>query len=105
VSRVRSVIAIAVEAALLVLLVARSQAQDLLRITGSVQWVAGTRMQVMTTSASSIAVDLTQADQSSYQLLRVGDSVIVDGLLSSDRRRFIAQVIWRDTGRGWAQSP
>jgi len=105
VTPLRSVTAIVLGAALLALVVAAPQAQELLRISGSVQWIAGSRMQVMTTSESPIAVDLTQADQSSYQMLRGGDSVIVDGVLSSDGRRFIASGIWRDTGRGWAQSP
>src|SRR5437762_7534026 len=105
VTPLRSVTAIVLGAALLALVVAAPQAQELLRISGSVQWIAGSRMQVMTTSESPIAVDLTQADQSSYQMLRGGDSVIVDGVLSSDGRRFIASGIWRDTRRGWAQSP
>ena len=105
VTSLRSVTAIVLGAALLALVVAAPQAQELLRIRGSVQWIAGSRMQVMTTSGSSIAVDLTQADQSSYQMLRGDDSVIVDGVRSSDGRRFIASGIWRDTGRGWAQSP
>jgi len=101
----RSVTAIVLGAALLALVVAAPQAQELLRVRGSVQWIAGSRMQVMTTSGSSIVVDLTQADLSSYQILRGDDSVIVDGVLSSDGRRFIASGIWRDTRRGWAQSP
>jgi len=101
----RSVTAIVLGAALLALVVAAPQAQELLRVRGSVQWIAGSRMQVMTTSGSSIVVDLTQADLSSYQILRGDDSVIVDGVLSSDGRRFIASDIWRDTGRGWTQSP
>ena len=102
----RSVTAIVLGAALLALVVAAPQAQELLRIRGSVQWIAGSRMQVMTTSGSSIVVDLTEADLSSYQILRGDDSVIVDGVRSSDGRRFIASGIWRDTGRGgWTQSP
>ena len=102
----RSVTAIVLGAALLALVVAAPQAQELLRVRGSVQWIAGSRMQVMTTSGSSIVVDLTEADLSSYQILRGDDSVIVDGVVSSDARRFIASGIWRDTGRGgWTQSP
>src|SRR2546423_1029420 len=73
----RSVTAIVLGAALLALVVAAPQAQELLRVRGSVQWIAGSRMQVMTTSGSSIVVDLTQADLSSYQILRGDDSVIV----------------------------
>jgi hypothetical protein len=63
-------------------------------------------MQVMTESAVSVAVDLTQADQASYQALRNGERVVVDGVVCSDRRRIAAREIWRDSGRGsWTQSP
>jgi hypothetical protein len=82
------------------------EAQELVRVLGSVQWVSGTRMQVLTETGASIAVDLTEADQSSYQALRGGETVVVDGVFSSDRRRIIAQEIWRNSGRGyWTQSP
>ncbi|HXD96314.1 MAG TPA: hypothetical protein VN646_07210 [Candidatus Acidoferrum sp.] len=85
---------------------ATAGAQELIRFAGSVQWISGNRMQVMTASGASIAVDLTQADQSSYQGLRNGDAVLVDGVLSADRRRIVARELWRDSGRGyWAQSP
>src|SRR2546429_2335401 len=67
VTPLRSVTAIVLGAALLALVVAAPQAQELLRISGSVQWIAGSRMQVMTTSESPIAVDLTQADQRSEE--------------------------------------
>jgi hypothetical protein len=63
-------------------------------------------MQVMTESGVSVAVDLTQADQASDQALRNGERVVVDGVVSSDRRRIVAREIWRDSGRGsWTQSP
>jgi hypothetical protein len=91
---------------LLVLTVVVPEAQELFRFSGAVQWIAGTRMQVMTDSGASVAVDLTQADQSSYQALRNGEMVVVDGVLSADRRRVVAHEIWRDSGRGsWTQSP
>jgi hypothetical protein len=81
------------------------EAQELTRFLGLVQWIAGTRMQVMTDSGASIAIDLTQTDQSSYQALRSGDWVVVDGVLSADRRRIVARELWRDSGRGsWTQS-
>jgi hypothetical protein len=83
-----------------------TEAQELARLVGAVQWVAGTRMQVMTDSGASVTIDLMQTDQSSYQGLRNGDFVVVDGFLSTDRRRFLARDIWRDSGRGyWTQSP
>jgi hypothetical protein len=90
---------------LLTLAVAEAEAQWV-RFTGSVQWIGGTRMQVMTDTGASVAVDLTQADQSSYQGLRGGDWVVVDGYPSSDRRRIVATEVWRDSGNGyWTQSP
>ena len=91
---------------LLVLTPRAPGAQALVRVVGQIQWIAASRMQVMTESGESFAVDLTEADQSSYQGLRNGDWVVVDGVISSDGRRIIAQEIWRDRGRGdWSQSP
>jgi hypothetical protein len=81
-------------------------AQAPVRIMGAVQWVSTTRMAVMTELGDSIIVDLVQADQATYRGLRTGDWVLVDGTLSLDRRRVIAQEVWRDNGRGaWTQSP
>jgi hypothetical protein len=74
--------AVLVAVLLLALAEVAPEAQELVRILGSVQWVAGARMQVMTDSGASIAVDLTQADQSTYQALRGGEAVVVDGFLS-----------------------
>jgi hypothetical protein len=71
-------------------------AQEYVRVVGAVQWVGGTRMQVMT-DAGSVAIDLRQADQGTYQTLRAGDRIIVDGVIASDRRVVIAQDIWRDS--------
>ena len=91
---------------LLTLAVVASEAQQLVRFAGSVQWIAGNSMQVMTDTGASVVVDLTQADQSSYRGLRTGDAVVVDGYLSPDRRRIVAGELWRDSGRGyWTQSP
>ena len=81
-------------------------AQALVRVVGQIQWIAAARMQVMTDPGESIAVDLTEADQSSYRALRSGDWVVVDGVISSDGRRILAQEIWRDSSKGyWSQSP
>ena len=93
-------------APLLALTVAAAEAQGMVRFVGSVQWIAGARMQVMTDTGVSVAIDLNQADQSSYQALRTGDAVVVDGYPSADRRRIVAEQVWRDSGRGyWTQSP
>jgi hypothetical protein len=80
-------------------------AQDA-RVVGQVQWIAGDRMQVLAADGVSFAIDLGEADQTSYRALRLGDWVVVDGYISSDRRRIVAREIWRDNGRGqWSQSP
>ena len=105
-SRASGPSALLVTGLVLALAVSASEAQTPVRILGVVQWIAGARMQLMTETGASIAIDLTEADQSSYQALRGGEAVIVDGVISSDRRRVVAQEIWRDSGRGyWTQSP
>jgi hypothetical protein len=87
------------------LAVGAAEAQDGVRFVGSVQWIAGTRMQVMTDSGASVTVDLMRTDQALYQGLRAGDLVVVDGTLSADRRRIVARELWRDSRRGyWTQS-
>jgi hypothetical protein len=86
--------------------VVTAQAQQVIRVAGAVQWIAGTRMQVMMDSGASVAVDLSEADQSSYQGISNGDLVVVDGVVSPDRRRLVAYELWRDSGRGyWTQAP
>jgi hypothetical protein len=97
---------VAAAALLFALAAVATEAQELMRLVGTVQWVGATRMQMMTDSGASVAIDLMQAEQSSYQGLRTGDAVVVDGYLSSDRRRIVARDLWRDSGRGyWTQSP
>ena len=93
-------------ALLLTLAPAAVDAQQIVRFVGSVQWIAGTTMQVMTATGVSVVVDLTQADQSASRGLRTGDAVVVDGYVSADRRRIVAEELWRDSGKGyWTQSP
>jgi hypothetical protein len=75
------------------------QAQPPIRLIGWVQWIGGNRMQVMT-DGGSVPVDLRDADQGSYQSLRAGDRVIVDGVVASDRSRVMARTIWREGGDG-----
>jgi hypothetical protein len=105
-SRRPAAAALLVVIVVLVLTTVASEAQQLLRLVGSVQWIGGARMQVLTEGGGSVAIDLTEADQASYQALRNGDWVVVDGVWSSDRRRVVAYEVWRDSGRGyWTQSP
>jgi hypothetical protein len=85
-------------ALLLGLAAGQPEAQERVRLFGTVQWIASTTMQVMTTSGLSVAVDLTQADQSSYQGVRNGETVVIDGVVSSDRRRVVAREIVRNQG-------
>jgi hypothetical protein len=70
------------------------RAQEAVRLTGSVQWLAGATMQLMT-AGGTVAIDLRQADQDSYRGLRTGERVVVDGVVSNDRRAVIAFEIWR----------
>lgn len=74
-------------------------AQERIRLAGWVQWVGGTRMQVMT-EGGTVAVDLREAAQGSYQGLRPGERVVVDGVVASDRSRVMARDIWRHADRG-----
>ena len=80
----------------LLALVEGAEAQEGLRLFGWVQWISSTSMQVMTASGTSVAVDLREVDQSSYRALRYGETVVVDGVVSPDRRRVVAREIWRD---------
>jgi len=102
---VRALLVVFVSFVVALLGVAVADAQSV-RLVGSVQWIAGTKMQIMTDNGASITIDLTGAGQSSYRGMRNGDAVVVDGYVSGDRRQIVAQALWRDSGRGyWTQSP
>jgi hypothetical protein len=90
------VVAVLAGASVLALGAGAGQAQEPVRLAGWVQWISGTRMQVMT-DGGTVAIDLRQADQGSYQTLRAGERVIVDGVVASDRRAVVARDIWRDS--------
>ena len=76
-------------------------AQERLRVAGWVQWIAGSRLQMMTDGgALALSIDLREADQNSYQGLRPGERIVVDGVVASDRSRVIARDIWRIDGGG-----
>ncbi len=93
----RAAVAVLVGAGLLLFGLQTLEAQQRIRLVGSVQWIGGTRMQVMT-DRGTVAVDLHEADQGSYQGLRNSERIIVDGVVSADRSRVIARDIWRDSG-------
>jgi hypothetical protein len=101
----RSWVAALVCAGCLVLGVEAPDAQERLRLSGWVQWIAGSRLQMMTDGGTVvISVDLREADQSSYLGLRPGERIVVDGVVAGDRTRVIARDIWRNDGGGF-QSP
>jgi hypothetical protein len=60
-----------------------------------VQWVDGSKMQVMADSGYSINVSLDRIDQDDYNTLQQGDRVRVYGFVPPDRRRVIAERIER----------
>ena len=60
---------------------ASADGQERFRVHGYVQWIAGTTMGLQTDGGASIAVDLSQADQSSYQTLTTGNGVTVTGVV------------------------
>jgi hypothetical protein len=70
-------------------------AQQRIVINGSVQWIDGSKMQVMADSGYSINVSLDQITQDEYNTIRGGDRVRVYGIVPPDRRRVIAERIER----------
>jgi hypothetical protein len=60
------------------------------RFMGTVQWLTGERMALALDGGPSVPVDLTGADQGTYQSLSPGDRVVVTGTVSPDRDRVIA---------------
>ena len=100
----RSAAGVLVFVVLLTLAVTAPDAQERVRIDGQVQWVAATRMQVMT-GGGSVAVDLRQADQAAHRGLRAGERVSVEGVIANDRRSIVAREIWRVTDQLGDQAP
>jgi hypothetical protein len=70
-------------------------AQQRTVITGFVQWISGSDMQVMADNGISIRINLDNAAQSDYNTLSNGDRVRVFGYVSPDRSELIAQRIER----------
>ena len=96
---------VALGGAVLALCAATAHAQEPVRVIGWVQWVAANKMQIVGDGGGSVAIDLTEADQSSYRGLRMGELVYVDGYVAPDRSRIMARNVWRNSASGWSQSP
>jgi hypothetical protein len=95
---IKAVLAAAVLAVVVTDMPARAQIR--LQVHGFVQWISGSKMILMTDQGVSVAVDLTQADQDSYNDVRPADWVTVAGELTRDRSRVIARQIWPDREAG-----
>ena len=72
-----------------------ADAQQRIVINGSVQWIDGSKMQVMADSGYSINVSLERIAQDEYNTMQGGDRVRVYGIVPPDRRRVIAERIER----------
>ena len=55
--------------------------QERFQVHGYIQWISGNTMQLQTDSGVSISLDLSQADQGSYQTLTNGNGVTVTGVV------------------------
>ena len=95
---------------LLVLLVGLGQpdlsgAQDNRRgfwVHGYVQWIAGSKLMLLTDSGAQVALDISELDQRAYQALEQGEGITVAGVIKppvnvDDRYMpYLAQSIRRD---------
>lgn len=70
-------------------------AQQRLVVSGFVQWISGSSMQVVADNGASVRVDLQAVDQSDYNTLQPGDRVRVLGYVSPDGSRLVGQRIDR----------
>jgi hypothetical protein len=92
-------------------------AQGLIRVDGTVQWLSGQTLTLMSDTPGPTAyviigqsllpvpgarpmvnVDLSQLPQSEYAFMRPGERVSVIGTLTSDGRRVVATSILRGAG-------
>ena len=72
-----------------------ADAQRLLRYEGTVQWIAGSTMVVMTEEGWSVRVDLTRVSQSEYSGLVPRDRILVTGMLSQSGNYLVGLSIQR----------
>ena len=52
-------------------------------VRGYVQWIAGEKLMLTAENGAILAIDLTEADQSSYQALEQGQGIAVAGIIKS----------------------
>jgi hypothetical protein len=52
-------------------------------VHGYVQWIAGEKLMLTADNGAIIAIDLTEADQSSYRALEQGEGISVAGLIKA----------------------
>jgi hypothetical protein len=50
-------------------------------VHGYVQWIAGSKLMLMADSGATIAIDITEVDQSSYQALEQGEGITIAGVV------------------------
>jgi hypothetical protein len=79
----------------LVALAGPASGQQRMVISGFVQWISGSDMQMVADNGVSIRVNLDNAAQSDYNTLRNGDRIRVFGYVSPDRSELIAERIDR----------
>lgn len=70
------------------------EAQEVWRLDGRVQWIAGAKMLLIPSAGGSpVNIDLTRVPLDQYAGLRESDVVRVNGLFSTDARRLMAVTI------------
>jgi hypothetical protein len=77
----------------IMLLHAAVAAQSRLFVSGTVQWVTSTRLQVMTDANVSVSVDVSRVAQDANPRLRAGNRVAVVGVVAPDGSHLIAHSI------------
>jgi hypothetical protein len=86
----------ALAALLLLGLVCAAIAQEVRVFHGRVIWVQGTTMAFAPDGGGSFDVDVSNVDQTSYEFLKSGDGVTVEGVVTPDGNKLIATSITPD---------
>ena len=50
-------------------------------VHGYLQWIAGSKLMLLTDSGANVAIDITEVEQSSYQALEQGEGITVAGVV------------------------